>query len=116
MSSFNSDEMFDIYETNQQAADATKEATDTVIELLKANKVDVCTYYVTYVNGRAILCEGMMFHLARYSDGKTHRISIWVKLSDKRRRTKCNRVIKQLRLIGFTVMLSDCPMGPTEYF
>lgn len=116
MSSFNPDEMFSIYETNQQAADATKEATDTIIKLLKTNKVIVCTDYITYVNGRVVLCEGMTFHLARYSDGKNHRVSIWVKLSDKRRRAKCNRVIKQLRLIGFTVMLSDCPVGPTGYF
>lgn len=113
MSSFIPDKMFNATETNQQVADATEALSDVIERVLKANKVTVRFNYATCINGRAIVCEGIGVEISRYSDEASH---IWVDLKDRRRKNKCNNVIKQLRLMGFWVGLLNVSPLERGYF
>lgn len=113
MSSYIPEKMFNATETNQQVADATEALSDVIEQVLKANKVTVRFNYATCINGRALTCDGIEVEVNRYSDEASH---IWVDLKDRRRKSKCNKVIKQLRLMGFWVgLINLSPLG-SEYF
>lgn len=113
MSSFIPEKMFNRHETNQQVADATEALSDVIEKVLKANKVTVRFNYATCINGRAITCDGIGVEISRYSDEASH---IWIDLKDRRRKNKCNNVIKQLKLMGFWVgLINVSPLG-REYF
>lgn len=113
MSSFVPDKMFNATETNQQVADATKALSEVIEQVLKANKVTVRFNYETCINCRTITCDGIGVDISRYSDEASH---IWVDLKDGRRKNKCNKVIKQLRIMGFWVgLMNNSPIGK-EYF
>lgn len=113
MSSFIPDKMFNDRETNQQVADATELISDFIVGVLKTNGVTVRMNYITSINSRMIACDGMEVEINRFTYDAAH---VWVGLKDKRRRNKCNRVIKQLRLIGYRVLLTDAPLGADYYF
>ena len=113
MSSFIPDKKFNKDETNQQVADATKALSRIIENILKANRVTVRFNYPTCINGRAITCDGIDVDISRYSNEASH---IWIDLKDRRRKNKCNNVIKQLRLMGFWVgLINTSPLG-REYF